>query len=78
MRINIHEDYVPPVTVSYPQWVSLITDGNTRPFVDAVYPSDTVANGAVLSGHVRQNVMTASLPYTPISDETQDIPVWNS
>lgn len=76
--IQIQEDYVQPVTVSYPEWVRTITDGNTRPFVDAVYPSGTVGDGAVLAGHVRQNVMTAGLPYTPLEDSIPDVPVWNS
>lgn len=78
----LQEDYVAPVTVSYPQWVRMISEGNTRPFVDIVYPSSTVANGAVIPGHVRQNVMTANFPYTPIQssvgDMSEDIPVWNS
>ena len=75
-NIWIQENYVQPVTVSYPEWVRTITEGNTRPFVDAVYPSSTLASGAVLSGHVRQNVMTANWPYTPV--ETEAVPVWNS
>lgn len=75
---ELKEPYVQPVTVSYPTWVHTITDGNTRPFVDAVYPSGTIANGAVLSGHVRQNVMTANYPYTPITAEEPEIPMWSN
>jgi hypothetical protein len=77
---QIQEFYVAPVTASYPQWVNTITEGNTRPFVDTVrIGNGAIAKGAVLPGHVRQNVMTANFPYTPISiDNNPDIPEWNS
>ena len=72
----VQEFYVAPVTASYPEWVNTITEGNTRPFVDTIRMRGSVGNGAVLQGHVRQNAMTANLPYTSITPPA--IPEWNS
>ena len=71
------ENFVQPITVSYPEWMSAITDSSI-PRTDALYLNGTVGKGAVLKGHVRQNAMTAFLPYTPVGDDTPGVPLWSN
>ena len=56
---NTIETYVYPVTMPLNQWRRYITQGNNTLYGDSII--QTNMNGAVLSGHVRQNPMTAMI-----------------
>ena len=64
------EEYSPPVTLTLPQWRRYVAQGqNTFPG-DAIVPGGTTADGAVYTGHVRQNPFTAPLP--DVSEEGEE------
>jgi hypothetical protein len=56
---TIVESYVPPVTLSLPAWRRYVANGYNTLYGDAIIPGGTEDNGAVYSGHVRQNPWTA-------------------
>jgi hypothetical protein len=53
-----YEEYTPPVTMSYSDWIHYVENGENTLYGDALRPSSTM-NGAVYTGHVRQNPWTA-------------------
>lgn len=55
------EDYSPPITLSLPQWRKYVANGYNTLYGDAIIPGGTEDNGAVYSGHVRQNPFTADI-----------------
>jgi len=61
-RYHLLENYTYPVTIPLSQWRKYVSQGNNVLYGDAVYPETTSMDGAVISGHVRQNPMTAMLP----------------
>jgi len=63
-----YEDYAPPITMNLPDWRNYVTHGYNTLYGDSIIPGDTVMDGAVYSGHVRQNPMTAMLPYHSLPD----------
>jgi len=53
------ENYSPPVTVSLPEWSNYVSNGENTLYGDSIIPGGTDEDGAVYSGHVRQNPFTA-------------------
>lgn len=54
------ECYSPPVTLSLPEWRRYVSEGDNTLYGDAIIPGGTEEDGAVYSGHVRQNPFTAN------------------
>lgn len=61
-KAYILEDYSPPITLSLPEWRHYVSEGENTLYGDAIIPGGTEENGAVYSGHVRQNPFTANVP----------------
>jgi len=61
--VKSYEEYVPPVSLSYPEWVNYVSSGQNTLYGDAIVPGGTTEDGAVYIGHIRQNPWTASYPY---------------
>lgn len=61
-----YELYAPPITLNLPEWNNYVASGDNTLYGDSIIPGDTEMNGAVYSGHVRQNPMTAMYPYDSI------------
>lgn len=57
-----YEQYAPPVTLPYPDWVNYVSSGDNTLYGDAIVPGGTTDDGAVYTGHVRQNPWTAGYP----------------
>jgi hypothetical protein len=57
----IMEPFEAPVTLPYDEWVRYVAQGQNTLYGGAIVPGGTEENGAVYSGHVRQNPFTA--PY---------------
>lgn len=55
------EEYSPPITLSLPRYRRYLAEGDNTLYGDAIIPGGTIDNGAVYSGHVRQNPMTADI-----------------
>jgi len=53
------EFYEAPVTLSLPAWRRYVGNGYNTLYGGAIVPGGTEENGAVYSGHVRQNPFTA-------------------
>ena len=56
---DLTENYVPPVTIPLDEWSDYVEKGYNTLYNDAVVPGGTIDDGAVYSGHVRQNPWTA-------------------
>ena len=63
---NVHRAYPSmvemfeaPVTLPYNQWVQYVATGQNTLYDGAIVPGGTEENGAVYTGHVRQNPFTA-------------------
>lgn len=67
-NIKIYESFVPPVTLNMPQWRNYISNGYNTLYGDSIIPGDSEMDGAVYSGHVKQNPMTAMYPYNNIQN----------
>jgi hypothetical protein len=57
----INEYYLPPITLSLPQWRKYVANGYNTLYGDAIVSGGTEDDGAVYSGHVRQNPFTADI-----------------
>ena len=55
------EYYVPAVTIPYDEWANYVGNGDNTLYGDAIVPGGTIDDGAVYSGHVRQNPWTAGI-----------------
>jgi len=55
------ENYAPPVTLTLPEWRRYLAQGDNTLYGDAIIPGGTEDEGAVYSGHVRQNPFTANI-----------------
>ena len=53
------EPFEAPVTLPYDEWVRYVAEGKNTLYGGAIVPGGTEDNGAVYSGHVRQNPFTA-------------------
>ena len=56
---QIYEHYN-PVTMDYADWKNYLGSGSNVLYGDAIKASGNSGAGAVIGGHVRQNVMTAN------------------
>ena len=54
------ENYSPPITVSLPEWSHYVSTGENTLYGDSLILGGTEEDGAVYSGHVRQNPFTAN------------------
>lgn len=57
------ESYQAPITMPYPEWADYVAEGKNTLYGDAIVPSGTTDDGAVVVGHVRQNPFTAGAGY---------------
>lgn len=55
------EYYAPPVTIPLNEWSDYVASGDNTLYGDAIVPGGTMDDGAVYSGHVRQNPWTAGI-----------------
>lgn len=58
-----YELFEAPVTVPLSQWSDYVSSGANTLYGGAIVPGGTMDDGAVYSGHVRQNPFTAGYPY---------------
>jgi len=63
-----YEQYAPPITLNLQDWNKYVASGDNTLYGDSIIPGNTEMNGAVYSGHVRQNPMTAMYPYDSIQN----------
>jgi hypothetical protein len=59
-KLDENEYYTPPITLSLPRWSQYVANGYNTLYDDAIIPGGTMDNGAVYTGHVRQNPFTAN------------------
>ena len=59
----------PAVTLPLPAWQQYVSQGNNRLYGDAIIPGGTEEDGAVYTGHVRQNPFTAEEGFLLLSKE---------
>lgn len=53
------EPYEAPVTIPYDEWAQYVANGENTLYGGAIVPGGTTEDGAVYTGHVRQNPFTA-------------------
>ena len=53
------EFFEAPVTIPYDEWIRYVASGKNTLYGGAIVPGSTMDDGAVYTGHVRQNPFTA-------------------
>ena len=57
--VHVEEPFEAPVTIPYNEWVQYVASGQNTLYGGAIVPGGTMDDGAVYTGHVRQNPFTA-------------------